>query len=366
MILWMLACQFTSAPGEQVDQPPPDAPATIALVTIDTWRADHFSKEHTPAIWSLAESGERYTNAWSPMGLTTPSHASMLTGLFPWEHGAWANNHHGYAVEDGVPTLPEQYNGWATGAFVSAYPAGPVGGLSRGWDVFDGPESGERSGQIAVDSALRWLPEDKKALLWVHVYEPHGPYEGRGQTERERYAEEVQRADAMLAPLLTALQKRGATIVVTSDHGEVLDEERCSYQHERSISEHVLRVPMVRWMPGMEAKVLDNRVGLTDVPALLGGKEIPERPHWVGQSGMCESDCAPGCSPVGLAGRDTVAFDENGQRVERPGRGRFSIGTPATHLDAVLDAVPDVPKPVDEQTEHARILGYISSPEQPE
>ena len=53
-------------------------------------------------VWRLAEEGERYENAFSPMGLTTPAHATMLTGLDPWSHGAQANNHHGYALKAGV------------------------------------------------------------------------------------------------------------------------------------------------------------------------------------------------------------------------------------------------------------------------
>ena len=360
MILWFIGCQFFGAPAKNA-VPAVDMPPTVALITIDTWRADHLTPDLTPAIWAMAEAGERYENAWSPMGLTTPAHATMFTGVLPWEHGTWANNHHGYALGESIPVLmeSERYAGWAKGAFVSAYPAGPEGGLARGWDVFDGPESGERPGSIAVERALEWLPTDQATLLWVHIYEPHGPYEGKGATERARYAEEVAKADRIVAPLLAALGERNATIVVTSDHGEVLDEERCSYQHERSISDHVLKVPLVRWMPEMTPAVRAEWVGLTDVPALLAGESIGGRDHWVGQSGMCESDCAPGCSPAGLTGRDTVAIDPSGRRVNRPGRGRFSIGTPSDGLEQRLDAVPPVPPPSDAQTEQGRALGYI-------
>lgn len=361
MILWLIACQFSMDAAPEPTPRSPDAPPTVALITIDTWRADHFSDDLTPNIWALASLGERYEHAFSPMGLTTPAHASMLTGLAPWENGAWANNHHGYGMDAKALTLPDRYPEWESAAFVSAYPAGPVGGLSRGWGVFDGPESGERDGSVAVERALKWLPSDRPALLWVHVYEPHGPYEGSGQTERERYAEEVRLADSIIAPLIQELKARNATIVITSDHGEVLDEERCSYQHERSISDHVLKVPMVRWMPGIEPKVISGWVGLTDVPDLLAGGRIPERPNWVAQSGMCESDCAPGCSPAGLRGRDTVAMDEAGRWVERPGRGRFSVGSPGAGVTALIDAVPEMPQPMDPATEHAKSLGYIST-----
>ena len=359
MLFWFLGCQFVSGPPAESEGLRTDRPPVVALVTIDTWRADFLTAEHAPNVWQLAEQGERYDNAYSPMGLTTPAHATMLTGLDPWSHGAQANNHHGYALKADVPVLPDSFDDWATAAFVSAYPAGPEGGMRRGWDVFDGPEAGERSGQVAVQRALEWLPDDRPALLWVHVYEPHGPYEGRGSTERARYGEEVQRADAVLAPLFKVLKARGARIVVTADHGEVLDEERCSYQHERTISDHVLRVPLVRWAPDVEPAVHDGLVGLVDVPALLRGESIEPRPYLLAQSGMCESDCAPGCMPDGLAGRDAVVITNSGKWVRRPGRGELTVGSPDTDHRTELEAVPALSPPTDEANDRAASLGYV-------
>ena len=81
----------------------------VALLTIDTWRADHFSAEHTPNLWALAEQGQRFTNAWSPIGLTSPAHATMFTGVPPWEHGMEANNHHGYRLPADAQTVAEDY-----------------------------------------------------------------------------------------------------------------------------------------------------------------------------------------------------------------------------------------------------------------
>jgi len=331
----------------------------VALVTIDTWRADFLTEEHSPNVWRLAEQGERYENAYSPMGLTTPAHATMLTGLDPWSHGAQANNHHGYALKPDVPVLPDAFEGWAKAAFVSAYPAGPEGGMRRGWDVFDGPESGERSGTIAVERALAWLPDDRPSLLWVHVYEPHGPYEGEGSTERARYGEEVQRADALLEPLLNRLKARGALIVVTADHGEVLDEERCSYQHERTISDHVLRVPLVRWGPNIQPSVESGLVGLVDVAALLRGESISPREYLLAQSGMCESDCASGCAPEGLSGRDAVVITGSGKWVRRPGRGELTVGKPTAQHRDELSTVPALSPPTDDANDRAASLGYV-------
>ena len=349
------------AAGCSKDEP---GPPLVALITVDTWRADHFSARHTPHLWSLAEGGERFDNAWSPMGLTTPSHVSMLSGLPPWEHGVRANNHHGYVLSEEVPLVQEDpaFAGWAKGAFVSAWPAGPEGGLDRGWDVFDGPESGERPGEVAVERALAWLPRDRPALLWVHVYEPHGPYEGRGASEAERYAEEVHRADAELEPLLERLRRRGARIVVAADHGEIHAEERCGWQHERSSHEAVLHVPLFRWEPGRAARVSTERVGLTDVPALLRGEDPAPRSAWIAESGTCEPGCT-GCAPEGLAGRDAVALDDGGRWTRRPGRGVFSEGQPGEGLLGLLDEMAPLTEPgADAVPAELEALGYQLPP----
>ncbi len=338
----------------------PALPPVVALLTIDTWRRDHLSPVHTPTLWQLAAEGERYDEAWSPIGLTTPAHTSMWTGLAPWEHGVEGNNHHGFSLAPTVAVLPEAapFAGWARGAFVSAFPAGPAGGLDRGWEVFDGPESGERPGSVAVERALGWLPRDRPALLWVHLYEPHGPYVGTGATDPEHYAEEVRRADTMLAPLVAALRARGARIVVAADHGEVLLEERCGRQHERSTSEHVLRVPLVRWEPGRAPAVHTRRVGLVDVPALLRGEDPPARDQWLAESGICEPGCAPGCAPVGLAGRDRVGIDDGGRWLLRGGRLHKS-GAPSDALKSAVEAIPAVSVPGVADAEEAAMLGYV-------
>jgi hypothetical protein len=158
---------------------------------------------------------------------------------------------------------------------------------------------------------------------------------------------------------LDELERRSARIIIASDHGEVLDEERCSYQHERSISDHVLHVPLIRWSPDTVKKTVDDIVSLADVPALLKGEGVRARDFWIAQSGMCESDCAPGCSPKGLPGRDTLILNGDGRWVNRPGRGVFKQGQPSEDMAKRLDSVPPLSEPHSAANKHAEILGYI-------
>ncbi len=360
----LLACRETPpvqapAPSSAQGAPGPAAePAVLALITVDTWRFDHFSAQHSPNLWALAAQGVRLDNAWSPMGLTSPAHATMLSGLAPWEHGLRANNHHGYSLAEGIPWLPDQLDRPAA-AFVSAYPAGPEGGLGRGFDHFSAPDSGERPGDVAVAQALAWLAGQERAFVWVHLYEPHGPYQGTGATDVERYAEEVALADAMLAPLLAALVQRGARVVVASDHGEVLVEETCGRQHERSSSPLVLHVPVFWWEPGLDPAVDTGLRSLADVAALLLGQPLPARSVVLAESGLCEASCAPGCTPPGLSGRDRVAIDAGGRWVDRPGRGLRAVGSPDPDHAALLQAIPPVPPALGAVPEEAAVLGYV-------
>ena len=336
-------------------------PQGVLLVTIDTWRADHLSETHTPNVWALG--GARFRDAWSPIGLTTAAHASLFTGQRPPEHGLRGNNHHGYVLPPEAVTVAEQFqsHGWATGGFVSAFPAR----LSDGFDTFSAPNAGERAGRIAVDEAQAWIREQTGSwFAWVHLYEPHGPYEGSGATDKERYAQEVAKADALLQPLFQLVE--GNWVVVTSDHGEIHEEESCGWQHARSSSPLVLRVPMVVAGPGIEEQWPDRQVGLTDLhdtllelPGLADGTTVFEttRSVWVGESGYCDPACAPGCSPKGFVGKDRVAYgSDGGKLLDRPGVGL--IGDPVFQ-----EAFRDYPLPTGEpepsDLEEARALGYI-------
>jgi choline-sulfatase len=377
------------------DAGPTDGQA-IVLITIDTWRADHLDHVITPNIHALAERGWRFDNAFSPIGLTTPAHATLLTGLTPARHGVRANNHHGSSLSWSIETVAEHLRkqAWSTAAFVSAYPAGPAGGLDQGFQVFNGPEQSERPGDVAVDKALAWLdaaPEGEPFFLWVHLYEPHGPYEpperdaravGASRGERDRYTAEVHAADRMIGPLIDEALELGATIAVTSDHGEVMDEEVCSWQHERSIHEAVLRVPLIIHDPSiLEPALREEWVGLMDVPptllALAGAPPMleidgqhllelgKERDHLLAESGMCEEDCAPGCAPEGLGGRDRVAISKHWRVVDRPGRGGWAEGAGAPFPDQwkglfahLPRFTPPEPSEDPEALEAAKALGY--------
>ncbi len=335
-------------------------PPVTALITIDTWRLDHFSASHTPRLWALAGEGERFDSAWSPIGLTSPSHATMLTGLMPWEHGMEANNHHGYALSASIPRVmaDDRWTDVAKGAFVSAYPAGPEGGIDVGFDVFDGPDAGERAGDETVGRAMAWLPDNQGAFLWVHVYEPHGPYEGTGASDVERYAEEVRKADTVLTPLVEHLVARGSTIVVAADHGEVLLEERCGRQHERSTSDHVLRVPMFRWTPDRPSQVYGGMTGLEAVPTLLKGGMPQPGAVRLAESGICEAGCSPGCRPEGVLGRDRILVKPSGARAVLRSGVIHTHGEITAAEVAALQAIPAVSAPGQPNLESLRQLGY--------
>ena len=355
------------------------APPGVLVVTIDTWRADHFGPELTPNAHALGQRGRVYTDAWSPIGLTTPAHASLFTGKLPHEHGMRANNHHGYELASGVTTLAEELQaaGWATGAWVSAWPAGPEGGLARGFQIFDGPDAGERTGSVAVDAARAWIAtRETPWFAWVHVYEPHGPYAPApsvrarfgGDGDPAGYDGEVWTADQLVGPLLD--DARHAHVVLTSDHGEVHEEEVCGWQHERSASEQVLRVPLITAGPTVERGVDGDRVGLVDVAdTVRGWAGLPAkgpglataRTVWIGESGVCDPRCARGCAPEGVMGKDFVVYERTGKSYRRrPGAGDSGDPSLSHHLDDVADPIPPAGQRLDEAVQG---LGYVGGGE---
>lgn len=271
--------------GRAADQAAPAATQVRAdnllLITIDTLRADAVgaygaAAARTPALDTLAGRGVRFDRAFAPTPITLPSHASLLTGLYPPGHGA---RHNGMAMRGDVPTLAAvcEKAGFATAAFVSAFPLDRRFGLSRGFGTYGdrfprGPGMralNERPGSATVDEAIGWLVgRATRFFLWVHLFEPHAPYGNPrdGRPARERYADEVAEADRQVARLLDALgPARESTLVVAAgDHGEAFGEHG-EIGHSIFVYDTTLRTPLIIAGPGIAPRVIAEPVSLVDV-----------------------------------------------------------------------------------------------------
>ena len=273
----------TRRPAIQPEAGPSPPPIrTVVLITIDTLRADRvgaygWTAARTPAIDALAARGVRFARAFATAPITLPSHASLLTGLYPPGHGS---RHNGMKVSAGSATLAMvlREQGWATGAFVGAFPLDRRFGLDRGFDQYgdrmprgpDGRLLNERPGSQVVDEALAWIGGigDQPALLWVHLFEPHAPYDAepaRGTGGRDlpasiRYDDEVARADVELGRLLAGLGERAASalVIVAGDHGEAFGEHG-EIAHSVFLYDTTLRVPLIIAGPGFARRIARRR-----------------------------------------------------------------------------------------------------------
>jgi arylsulfatase A-like enzyme/Tfp pilus assembly protein PilF len=242
-------------------------------VTIDTLRADAVGfagnrKVETPVLDRLAARGVVFRNAHVHNVVTLPSHTNILTGLLPYQHGVRDNT--GFRLAPSVPTLATMLkaNGYATAAFVSAFPLDSRFGLARGFDVYDDRyprgrtqldfEMPERPASETIPAALAWWKEKRASprFLWVHLYDPHAPYRPPPPfAERYRsdeYLGEVAATDTALAPLLDPIssgQAPPALVIVTADHGEARGDHG-EETHGLFVYEATLHVPLVVCFPG--------------------------------------------------------------------------------------------------------------------
>jgi arylsulfatase A-like enzyme/Flp pilus assembly protein TadD len=242
-----------------------DPEQNVVIVTIDTLRADALSSyggpAQTPNLDRLASHGARFTFAHAHTVVTLPSHTSILSGLFPYEHGIRDNS--GFRVKAGTPTLATRLKprGFATGAFVGGFPLTKRFGLTPGFDVYDDqmPETRgaieismpERRADLVVGRATEWIGrQNGKFFAWVHVYDPHSPYrppdEFATRYARQPYYGEVAFVDRALGPLFDRLASlpRPTLVIVTSDHGESLGEHG-ELTHGMFAYEPTLRVPLI-------------------------------------------------------------------------------------------------------------------------
>ena len=321
--LVLLAVHLVScAPPE-----PPDAapkPPDVVLITLDTLRADHLGSYgagpgRTPNLDRLAASATLFEHASAPLPETRPSHFTLLTGQYPRTHGAVSNR---LTLPPEALTLAEVFQGagYHTGAFVGCVLLAEGSGAEQGFAVLDAPQEPQRPAQDVVPRALDWLAgldDDKPFFLWVHLFDPHLPYEppqppAPGDDEADvaaiswpslldiarqhdgnlprrylqraeaLYRAEVAHTDAWVGRLLDALDARPrgdrTVLAVTADHGECFG-NGVYFDHSHCLDEGALAVPLLLRGPDVEAgRRVSAQVEHTDVaPTLLrlAGLDVP-------------------------------------------------------------------------------------------
>ena len=303
-LLWAPTACTDGSPertGDPAAPVEPPAPARdVLLITVDTLRADALGyagnpRAETPTLDRLAAAGRVFPRAHAHNVVTLPSHANILTGLYPYEHGVRDNS--GFRLPPSIPTAGTLFHeaGFATAAVVGAFPLDARFGLDRGFDLYDDryPEGSaptdfrlvERPGDEVVARALSWWRDHagERRFLWVHLFDAHAPYEPpepwASRFRDQPYLGEVAAVDSYLTPLVGPLLDEGPNggplIVFTADHGEALGDHG-EMTHGLFAYEATLHVPLVVRAPGVAPATVDDPARHIDVlPTLLAGAGLP-------------------------------------------------------------------------------------------
>jgi len=254
-------------------------PVNVLLITVDTFRADRIGAA-TPALTRLAKEGVRFEAADSPVPLTLPAHASLMSGLLPLHHGLRNNGIGSFpAGRDTLATIFSRA-GYRTGAFAGSFILDHRFGLDRGFERYDdeiarnvtdssGTFDAERRGGEVVDRALTWLRQSdhRPFFAWVNLYDAHAPY-APPPPYPQTYDGEVAYVDAQVARLLAAVNRANTIVVVAGDHGESLGEHG-ELTHGLLLYEPSLHVPMIVAAPALVPNTIKTPVSTVDLAPTL-------------------------------------------------------------------------------------------------
>jgi arylsulfatase A-like enzyme len=337
-----ISIRFTDKDGRDLPQPPELRLAVsdpilhdraaygekrgVILISVDTLRRDHvgaygYPKPTTPTLDALAKAGVLADDAVSVSSWTLPSHLSMLTSVLPGTHG-------GTDMKQGfnrsVPSVAEilKARGFATHAVTSHLYVSKTYGLEAGFDSmnFRQDRPAENVANHAMDLVDRF--GDRPFFIFLHFYDPHwhyapppavlkifeASYAGKltghlkdfQNLRRDQvkpadldhllalYDGEIRYTDNEIGRLMTHLKERGALrntlMVVTSDHGEEFLEHG-SWEHQKTLYEEVIRVPLMVSGPGVAARREIQPVSLLDIaPTILDFLSVEPAPSMKGVS----------------------------------------------------------------------------------
>ena len=264
---------------------------SVLLISVDTLRRDALGvhgrfPSPTPELDALAEVSVVFEDAYTVSPVTLPAHTSLLTGLYPSTHGVRDNG--AMQLPASASSLPEllERAGYRSRAVVSAFVLNECFGLDQGFEEYRAPSRDMKAlelsvpqtrGDEAVDQGLAAIDElsqdSSPFLLWLHLYDPHVPYDSPGvrlsDPLAKRYLADVSFADAQLGRLFEGLRERGLweelVIVLTSDHGEGLEDGR-EETHGFFLFDQTMRVPLFLRHPDLPPRRVEGPVSLGPAP----------------------------------------------------------------------------------------------------
>ncbi len=273
----------------------------VLLITLDTTRADRlgcygYEQARTPRLDELARGGVLFADAYCPVPMTLPSHASILTGLYPFNHGV--HNNGTYALGPDPATLAEvlRGRGYETAAFTASFSVDSRFGLDRGFGVYDdtfdsdapfkAPNS-ERRAEAVFAAFASWFERRSgdRFFAWVHFFDPHLPYDPpppyRLEFADRPYDGEIAYMDHYVGEVIDLLKAQGALertlIIAAGDHGEAFG-EKGEYGHGIFLYQPTVRVPLIVWAGGRlpAGRVVESRARLVDImPTVLDLLKAP-------------------------------------------------------------------------------------------
>ncbi len=317
--LLAIGAMIAGACGGEPAPPVPLQTPNVVLVTIDTLRADHleaygYERATAPFIARLASSGVRYARAVSQAPWTLPAMASVHSGLYPIQHGAFEAE---TALPEAAETLAErlQQVGYNTVAVVSHEFVSAKHGFSQGFEVFDESNVLGHEAVTSRDLTMAALASlgavGEPFFLWVHYFDPHFSYvrhpefgfadgytgalpdqltSGRLIAEERQpmagydldyikavYDEEIAYTDEWIGTLWQGLEDRyGAddtVVILTADHGEYFL-ERGRFFHGKDVYGELVDVPLViagTIGPELRGAVVQSVVETRSIPKTVMG-----------------------------------------------------------------------------------------------
>lgn len=264
--------------------------ANVLLITLDTTRADRlgaygYANAQTPNLDRLAKDGILFEHCITPSAFTLPSHSTIMTGLYPPQHGVRLNGD--AALAQANETLAERLtaSGYRTAGFAGAFVLDGRWGLSQGFAHYDdefhlGKDQRldlarvQRPANQVVDAALKWLQQESAQpfFAWVHLYDAHTPYAPpepfRTRFAGSLYDGEIAFADSQVGRLLDWIPD-DTIVVVVGDHGEGLGSHG-EDEHGFYIYDYAVRVPLLMRVPDVSGVRVSQQVRTVDIfPTLL-------------------------------------------------------------------------------------------------